>query len=185
MTIVSTVGYENTFDNFYAKLIILVIIIFAGYKIIPATSEIIMILSGKSAYSRLSYSLVDKIYHIIITGSVTRDALEDFLEEFFHEDHGNAPKHCVILGVNRPDSDLESVIRKPKYDKKVFFIQGNPLDEQSLIRAQAGSSRAIVVMANKYANEPDEEDSRTILIAIFIKKYLKGLKVNSRLCMQL
>lgn len=185
MTIVSTVGYENVFSNFIAKAVILFIIIIAGYKIIPATSEIIMLLSGKSAYSRISYSLVDKIMHIIITGSVTTGALNDFLTEFFHPDHGNAPKHCVILCVNRPDSDMENVIRDPMYDKKVFFIQGNPLDEQSLVRAQAGSSKAIVVMSNKYANEPDEEDSRTILIAIFIKKYLKGIKINSRLCMQL
>ena len=40
-------------------------------------------------------------------------------------------------------------------------------------------------MSNKYTPEPDEEDSKTILIAIFIKKYLKGKRVNSRLCMQL
>jgi hypothetical protein len=40
-------------------------------------------------------------------------------------------------------------------------------------------------MSNKYTPEPDEEDSKTILIAIYIKKYLKGKRVNSRLCMQL
>lgn len=74
MTIISTVGYENIFYDFVVRAVILFIIIIAALQLLPKTTEIIMLLSGKSAYSRVSYSLVDKIQHIIITGSVTTGA---------------------------------------------------------------------------------------------------------------
>jgi hypothetical protein len=137
MTIVSTVGYNNVFEVFLVRAVILSIIIVGGAIIIPQTLDMIMLFSGKSAYSRVSYSIVDKIQHLIITGSITTGAIEDFLREFFHPDHGTNPKHCVIMSTQNPENELLNIIKDPLYDKKVFFIQGNPLDEIDLKRAQA------------------------------------------------
>lgn len=127
MTIVSTVGYQNPFGEQYSLIIVVILITISMSMIIPQTSEIIGLLSGNSIYSKLAYSEVEAISHIIITGSVTTVQLTDLLVEFFHEDHGTFPRHCVILSNTRPDNDMENFLRSTEYEKRVYFMQGNPL----------------------------------------------------------
>lgn len=185
MTIGSTVGYENPFfDNILLRIAIVVVIV-VSISIIPAkSSELISILSNKSVYSRINYKRVESTEFIVLCGSLSTSSVVNFLMEFFHEDHGNTQKHCIILNPNRPDNDMENLLRDPKYEKIIVYIQGNPLDEIDLRRAQADKAKAVIIMCNKHSINPEEEDSRTILIAIYIKKFL-GPDTLTKLCFQL
>lgn len=187
MTIISTVGYENPFyGNIVLRMFIVVIIIISIATVPAKSSELISILSNKSVYSRISYKRVDSTEFIVLCGSLGTSSVINFLLEFFHEDHGNAQKHCIILNPNRPDNDMENLLRDPKYEKIIVYIQGNPLDEIDLRRAQADKAKAVIIMCNKHSINPEEEDSRTILIAIYIKKYLSTHpESQTRLCFQL
>ena len=81
---------------------------------------------------------------------------------------------------------MENLLRDTKYEKVIVYIQGNPLDEIDLRRAQTDKAKAVIIMCNKHSINPEEEDSRTILIAIYINKFLASHPdSNTRLCFQL
>ena len=171
----STVGYENPFFVNPVLRVTIVVFIVTAIVIIPVkSSELIGILSNKSVYSRINYKKVENTDYVVLCGSLGMNAVNNFLIEFFHPDHGGNQKHCVILSPLRPDNDMENLLREQKYEKNLIYIQGNPLDEISLKRAQADSAKAVLIMCNKHATKPDEEDSKTIMLAISINKYLDG-----------
>ena len=80
---------------------------------------------------------------------------------------------------------MENLIRMPNYAPDVFYIQGDPLLEKDLKKCQAEKSKAIIILCNKQSGDANEEDAKTILQAMVIKKYLKNTKHNVRLCMQI
>ena len=47
------------------------------------------LMSLKSPYERAFYKRNPEIPHIVITGEVQLHALQTFIEELFHEDHGS------------------------------------------------------------------------------------------------
>lgn len=122
MTTISTMGYENIFSNSSARVLIIVLIIFAFVFVQGQLSILITHLSSKSFYMRRSYKVSEHIPHIVITGNqfeltpgtVSSIAAEDFFKELFHKDHGEQTKHAVILMPNRPDPSLEDLINKPQ-----------------------------------------------------------------------
>jgi hypothetical protein len=134
MTIVSTVGYENPFKSDYSKLIVSLIII-ASVAIIPQLcSDLISLLSSNSIYARNSYRRVQNIPHILVTGNITAMVIREFLEEFYHEDHGKKPRHVVILSPRQPENAMENLLREQKYDKQVYYLKGNPMEDKNLSR---------------------------------------------------
>lgn len=48
-------------------------------------------------YARKIYKIVEDTPHIVIIGTVSTIAAADFFQEFFHEDHGNQPRHACLL----------------------------------------------------------------------------------------
>ena len=60
------------------------------------------------------------------------------------------------------------------------------MKEVDLKRCQAEKAKAIVILCNKHSNDANEEDARTILQAMFIKKFLKHSKApHVKVCMQI
>ena len=187
MTTISTVGYQNPFSKVELKLLIIALIIVALLVIPAKSSQLITLLSSKSMYARRRYKLVQETPHIVITGSVSTIAAADFFQEFFHEDHGDQPRHAVILLPHRPDPHMENMIRIPSIASNVFYIQGNPLEEKDLKRCQIEKAKAVIILCNKQSGDASEEDAKTILRSMVIKKYLKLHNATSyvRLCMEI
>lgn len=101
MTTISTVGFENVFKIIEMKIFIIGLIIMALVVIPTKTSQLIILLSSKSMYARRSYKIVQDVPHIVITGSVSTISAADFFQEFFHEDHGDQPRHaCILLPID-------------------------------------------------------------------------------------
>lgn len=123
LTTISTVGFENSFNKTEIKIFIIGLVIVA-ILIIPAkTSQLVTLLSSKSMYARRKYKMVQETPHIVITGTVSTIAAADFFQEFFHEDHGDQPRHACILLPHRPDPHMENLIRIPSIASNVFYIQ--------------------------------------------------------------
>jgi hypothetical protein len=119
-------------------------------------------------------------------GTIGTIAAENFFKELFHPDHGTQTKHAVLLVPHRPNPLLESLIRSPEYEANVIYIQGDPLLEKDLRRCQIEKAKAVILMCNKESADANAEDSKTILLAMVIKKYLKQQGQNrTRFCMQL
>lgn len=60
------------------------------------------------------------------------------------------------------------------------------MKEADLKRCQADRAKAIVILCNKQSSDANEEDAKTILQAMFIKKYLKHARApHVKVCMQI
>ena len=60
-------------------------------------NKLVELLSIASPYARASYH-AKKHPHVIICGSMTTTTIHDFLEEFFHPDHGHQDTKVIIMG---------------------------------------------------------------------------------------
>ena len=51
------------------------------------------------------------------------------------------------------------------------YLQGNPMNEKDLERADISKAKAVVILTDKYSNYPLIMDHQNILLALYIKKY--------------
>ena len=66
---------------------------------------------------------MEQTHHIILTGTVSENAAKNFFHEFFHEDHGDQPRHGLILSPYAPDNSFETnVLKHHDFASKVFYI---------------------------------------------------------------
>jgi hypothetical protein len=110
--------------------------------------------------------------HIILIGSVTMSSLTNFLEEYLHEDHESRIRHCILMMPQRPDPATELLMMKPQYINALFYIEGSTLDNMALSRAKLEKSAAVIILSNKFTYDAENEDTKTILEAMIIKKYV-------------
>ena len=61
------------------------------------TAKMMSLISSKSMYLNRRYKSIEKVDHIVLIGSISQTALFNFLEEYFHPDHGNVNRHCVVM----------------------------------------------------------------------------------------
>ena len=93
----------------------------------------------------------------------------------------------MILQHNEPSVQMEIFLHKPEYELFLTYLQGNPLVEKDLKRAEATKANACVVLTNKYVENALSADHKNILTGLSIKKYVHNYSGESklRLCMQL
>ena len=184
---ISTVGYGDIFPiSEGGRILIICLIVLAAYYIPLKTGEILSILKDTSMYSREIYKSTPEIPHLILCGFVSVEALVSFCEELFHEDHGPNEKNVIILDKDMPTQEMRLFLHAGKYEMNLKYLQGNPMNEKDLERADITKAKAIVILTDKYSLNPHAIDHQNILLALFIKKYmLKQKIINSTIYLQL
>lgn len=184
---ISTVGYGDIYPiSEGGRILIICLIILAAYYIPLKTGEILSILKDTSMYSREIYKSHPEIPHLILCGFVSVEALVSFCEELFHEDHGQNEKNVIILDKDMPTQEMRLFLHAGKYEMNLKYLQGNPMNEKDLERADITKAKAIVILTDKYSLYPHAIDHQNILLALFIKKFLLKKKiVNSTIYLQL
>lgn len=168
----STVGYGDIYPiTEEGRILIIFLIILAAYYVPLKTGEMVSIFKGTSVYSRDIYKSNPDISHLVICGYVSVEALISFCEELFHEDHGSTEKNVIILDKEMPSQEMKLFIHAGKHEMNLKYLQGNPMNESDLERADITKAKAIVILTNKYSNYPHVMDHKNILLALFIKKY--------------
>ncbi|RYH31493.1 hypothetical protein EON65_02545 [archaeon] len=185
---ISSVGYgditpQTTTGRFAAMGMIGSALIF----IPKMTNELLDKMRLQSVYARANYQSRNKnAKHVIICGDLTSVSLHEFFEELFHEDHDSTDLNAVILLPSEPTVDIILLMREPKYELSLFYLQGSALQESDLKRAKAETAKAIFIMTNKFSSKPDEEDAKSILLNLSIKRYLSYYQRQDMLyCTQL
>jgi hypothetical protein len=144
------------------------------------------ILALTSKYSRVSYRKFSKeTKHLILLGSCGVEGFEAFLTELYHEDHGNVDYQTIIMQ-SQPDEEFMKHITQSNFFNKIFYLVGNSLIHKDLLRCKADSAGCVILLANKLAKNPKNEDFANILQAFSIKKFstiYSGQDV--RICIQL
>jgi len=142
--------------------------------VVPSKAgEIVNLISKRSVYADYKYKIISKVPHVVLIGSISLKNATNFFDEYFHNDHGNITRHCIIIKPTRPDKKMENLLQHPKYLSKVQYIEGNPYDKKTFNRAELDKATNVIIMSNNLTSDPAKEDANTILQAMVIKKFLK------------
>jgi len=81
---------------------------------------------------------------------------------------------------------MEMFMSEPEYEKKVTFINGNPMIESSYERTDLKNAKTCILLTNKNSTDAVGMDHKNILIGLAMKKNVSDVSnKNLRLCMQL
>jgi hypothetical protein len=80
---------------------------------------------------------------------------------------------------SRPDPTIELTLMQTKYSSCVFYLEGNPLDQQDLKRCQIENAKAVIIFSDKLSFDAHKEDTHTILQAMVIKNQVSQLNQKS------
>ena len=169
MTTVGIIGYGSTIVSFLGRLIIIGVIIFSVYEIPTLCSDLMVQLSTKSIYARTTYKKLNGVEFILISGNVSMGSVVVLLKEYFHPDHGENERHALILMPQNPDNNMKSLLQD--YPNKLFYFEGDPLKFNDLQRCQFKTASMIMLLCNKHPDDSSAEDSKTIIMAMAIKKF--------------
>ena len=82
---------------------------------------------SKSQWARAKYEKhSDDHNYVVLIGEISDSSFINFVSEFFHEDHGNEGKQCVVLRDCIPSHSMQMVLNNPEYIKHVVYLEGNP-----------------------------------------------------------
>ena len=88
------------------------IIVTLGATIPVTMIEFSKVNSLTSEYSRLTYQKSRKdISHILLLGNSQPDAINTFLKECFHADHGSMETDVVIMRNGPPTEEIDQILR--------------------------------------------------------------------------
>ena len=174
MTLLTTIGYSSNIKSVLGKIIVTIVIIFQYGILIFFISTIISIFYLKSPYSRMSYKLIDNVEFILVTGNISIGSITILLQEYFHPDHGENEKHLLILLPHPPDADMKQLLKL--YKNKLFYFEGDCFNLNDLERVMFRKTKMIILLANKQTDNDTEEDDKTIIRAMTIKKHFMALE---------
>ena len=89
-----------------------------------------------SEYSRMSYQQSRRdVKHILLLGDSQPDAINTFLKECFHADHGALDTDVVIMRSGPPSDEINQILKNQHFESRVIYLQGNPLNLEDLKRS--------------------------------------------------
>ena len=178
MTTIGLVGYNSNILSDLGRIIISGIIILGVYEIPSQFSKLISQLSSKKVYARATYKMLKGVQFILICGNVSVGTLSVLLKEYFHPDHGESERHCIVLMPKSPDNSMEELLKL--YKNKLYYLEGNPLKFNDLQRCQFKKANMIMLLCNKQAADSSAEDTKTIIMAMAIKNFFSMKKDNNK-----
>ena len=184
----STAGYGDIIVRSSLAKLCVIILIFLALVLIPnQTSELIRLMGLQSTYARDSFVSTNDSTHVIICGNLSGSSISNFSKELFHPDHDIRNLIAVILKKQYPSPEMVEILQSPNYDVLLRYLQGDPLEEKSLKRADASKASACIVLTDKYIEDPVAQDHKNILLGIAVKNYVANNNNNKhiRICMQL
>ncbi|RUS73310.1 hypothetical protein EGW08_018921 [Elysia chlorotica] len=171
----STVGYGDLYAHTVLGRIFVVIfiMIFIGLfaSFIPEIAEIL----GKRQKYGGSYRKERGKRHVVVCGYITFDSVSNFLKDFLHKDREDVDVEIVFLHKGLPGLELEGLLKR--HFTQVEYFWGTVMDANDLERVRIQDADACLVLANKYCQDPDQEDAANIMRVISIKNYHSDIKV--------
>lgn len=182
-----TIGFGDVTPKTTMARFTIIITLLIMVAVIPTLFQKLSTINAlTSKYSRMSYKKYSKeTKHLILLGSCGVEGFEAFLQELYHEDHGQVEYQTVIMQ-SFPDEEIMNLIKDYNLSNKIFYLVGNSLVHKDLERCKADTAECVVLLANKLAKNPRYEDFSNILQAFSVKKFAKIFSGRDvRICIQL
>ena len=151
MTSISMVGYGSQIISPIGRISIIIFNSLACVVLPDQCSILVQLVNSRSRYARKTYKSIENVSHIVLIGTVSHGSLLNFLEEYFHVDHGEFMRHCILMQPNRPDPDTELTMSKPKYVTTLHYIEGSSLNDSDLERCLVHKAKAVIILSDKFS----------------------------------
>ena len=173
-TIVSltTVGYGEIIPKTLLGQWMIIFLAVLILVVIPdKTSELINLANAQTIYERKKYISSPDVPYVVVIGNIDLSAFKNFCKEYFHKDHGDGYRHIVILINKPPNKRMEYFLNLKDNSKFIIYLQGDPMDNNDLLRADILNAKSCIIFTNKNSMDPYSGDHQSLLLATFIKKF--------------
>ena len=154
-----------------SKFTMIFFVIFILAVIPNQTDELINLSNAQTIYERKEYISNPDIPFVVLLGNIELDILKSFCEEYFHSDHGQFYRHLVILMNEYPSKAFEYFLLENDNTKFIYYLQGDPMKSENLLRADILKAKACIIFCDKNAFDLSSEDQQEIFLALYIKKF--------------
>lgn len=159
----SLVGYGDVAPRqAIGRLAIQVVIVTAFLAVPIHMNKLIRLHRMRSAYSGNMETTV-KESHVILACDARCMGIQDFLVEFFHEDHGAQNSRVCIVTPDEPSLLTQELILK---FRRVTYLKGDLMNGDDCQRARLDVADAVFLLADRFSRNPEESDSVTVLRAL-------------------
>ena len=76
----------------------------------------------------------------------------------------------LTTGAGLPSPSIDAVLTDVEIAVRVAYLDGNVMVERDLRRVKVQNASAVFILANKFTDNPDMEDSNSILRAMSVKR---------------
>ena len=175
----TTVGYGEIIPlTILGKFMIVFLVIVILLVVPEQTSELINLSNAQSIYERKKYLSIQGISFVVLLGDIELESLKGFTKEYFDKEQGSLFKHIVILMNKLPDRNLEIFLNKEENVKYITYLQGDPMNDNDLLRCDILKAKSCVIFTSKHCIDPHSSDHQSLLLAIFIKKLYYHLSME-------
>ena len=150
----------------------MLVFVFFILAVIPSqTDELINLSNAQTIYERKEYISNPDIPFVVLMGNIELEILKSFCEEYFHSDHGQFYRHIVILTNQYPHKAFEYFLMEKENSKFIYYLQGDPMKKENLIRADILKAKSCIIFCDKNARDLSSEDQKEIFLALYVKKF--------------
>lgn len=125
------------------------------------------------------FTKTSKRPHVILSCNPSVN-VEQFVGEFFHEDHAmktlRAPQ-LVLLIDQDPTNELRRLLLKYATRQRLFYVRGDATSALDLGRARIDEAVAIFLMADRSSGDHDRQDHLTTLRAFTAKRSNPSIRI--------
>jgi hypothetical protein len=177
---VATVGYGDiTPRTILGRFAAMGMIGIAIITVPDMTNDLLAKMASQSVYARARYNAkTGRSQHVLICGDIKSSSMIEFFKELFHEDHEMENLHAIVLQPGLLTHEMQLILKDPAFQLSVTYLEGSPLNDKDLNRANAEKARAVFLMTNKFSAHPDNEDAKIILQQFSIQRYLRLYSPN-------
>ena len=168
----TTVGYGDITPKSIMSQLTMLVFVFFILAVIPSqTDELINLSNAQTIYERKEYISNPDIPFVVLMGNIELEILKSFCEEYFHSDHGQFYRHIVILTNQYPHKAFEYFLMEKENSKFIYYLQGDPMKKENLIRADILKAKSCIIFCDKNARDLSSEDQKEIFLALYVKKF--------------
>lgn len=168
-----TVGYGDFVPyTLLGRMWIVFHIIFAAYLV---SREISLLIDALKSMRRGGGSYVNSsgTDHVVVTGRIKWEFLQQFVKEFLAEST-NLDTKVIVLASNptwTEDDWIRFVSHDPFFDHHLMYLEGSALRIDDLSRASVSAARGVFVLADPHGRDPYKEDSDILKAVLTIRNY--------------
>ncbi|CAL1536471.1 unnamed protein product, partial [Lymnaea stagnalis] len=140
-----TIGASGFSPDVWLGRLLMIAVICLSWLTLP--EQVAEIVSTYLKYRKFGRDVIasDVTKQVTLCGSLSADAVLEFLEEFFSSPP-NEDYKVVILSPLAEDSNFRLVLAQPQWAQKVAYVQGSCLKEDDLHRGGISQSEACFLM---------------------------------------